>query len=86
MQNTHIPEEKKNFQCQHCSKGFFYKHQLDQHLMNMHLKLKPYNCRYGCDLSYNDISNRNQHEKRRHGKLFTTVEEERLKARMELAS
>ena len=86
MQNTHIPEEKKNFRCQHCSKGFFYKHQLDQHLMNMHLKLKPYNCRYGCDLSYNDISNRNQHEKRRHGKLFTTVEEERSKARLELSS
>ena len=83
MQTSHTPDHMKKFQCQDCGRGFIALNNLESHRMNMHLKLKPYNCRYGCDLSYNDISNRNAHEKRRHGKLFTTVEEEKLKARME---
>ena len=82
-QTCHTPDHMKKFQCQDCGRGFIAINNLETHRMNMHLKLKPYNCRYGCDLSYNDISNRNAHEKRRHGKLFTTVEEEKLKARME---
>ena len=35
--------------------------------MNVHLKLRPYKCRFGCDFGYNDFSNRNAHEKKKHG-------------------
>jgi len=67
---SHTPDELKEFQCKHCGKGFIRKKTLDQHMMNMHLKLRPYKCRYGCDISYNDQSNRNQHERRQHGKAW----------------
>jgi len=79
MRFVHTPDEERKFQCQQCGKGFDHMKNLDQHMMNKHLKLKPYNCRYGCEISYNDKSNRNHHERRQHGKLFISVEEEKLK-------
>ena len=81
---VHTPDELKKHQCQDCGKGFNCSSQLEKHRMNIHLKLRPYNCRYGCDISYNDTSNRNAHEKKTHGKLYTTVKEEKLKARMQV--
>ena len=30
--------------------------------------------RYGCDIGYNDVSNRNSHEKKKHGGLFNGAE------------
>ena len=66
----HTPDHEQKYQCQDCGKGFGELRMLKAHQMNVHLKLRPYNCRYGCDIAYNDISNRNQHEKRQHGKLF----------------
>ena len=39
--------------------------------MNVHLKLRPYECRYGCSFRYNDLSNRNAHEKKTHGQIFS---------------
>jgi len=71
------------FQCQDCGKGFMAPHKLEIHRMNIHLKLRPYKCRYGCAFSYNDSSNRNAHEKKTHGKLFTTAKEEKLKEAMD---
>ena len=73
---THTPDELKKFQCQDCGKGFIEKKALEEHRMSLHLKLRPYNCRYGCDIAYNDMSNRNQHEKKKHGKLFTSPKDE----------
>jgi len=69
----HTPDEEKKFQCEDCGKGFAKRDSYTAHRMNMHLKLRPYRCRYGCDMSYNDTSNRNQHEKRVHGQLYTVV-------------
>ena len=66
----HTPDHEQKYQCQDCGKGFGELRILKAHQMNVHLKLRPYNCRYGCDIAYNDISNRNQHEKRQHGKLY----------------
>ena len=83
MDISHTTDEMKKHQCQDCGKGFTDLGSLNTHRMNVHLKLKPYQCRYGCDISYNDISNRNQHEKKTHGKLFTTVREEKLKAELQ---
>ena len=70
----HIPEEQRGYVCHfdNCRKGFIQKNVLDQHLMNVHLKLRPYKCRYGCDFGYNDPSNRDSHEKKKHGKLYVS--------------
>ena len=76
IRDVHTPDQEKKLKCQDCGKGFDDTRRLDQHRMNVHLKLKPYNCRYGCDIAYNDTSNRNQHEKRKHGKLFTSPKDE----------
>ena len=84
MRAVHTPDELRKFQCQDCGKGFDGVKKLESHRMNVHLKLRPYNCRYGCDISYNDASNRNHHEKKTHGKIFITAREEKLKARMQL--
>jgi len=73
MQNMHTPIEQMKFKCEFCAKGFVEKGKLEKHMMNVHLKERPYNCRYGCDIAYNDVSNRNQHEKRRHGQLYTVA-------------
>ena len=86
IKSVHTPDDQKKFQCQQCGKGFLVQRALDSHMMNMHLKLKPYNCRYGCEISYNDVSNRNHHERKQHGKLFISVEEEKMKAKMKLIS
>ena len=84
IRHVHTPDDQKKFQCKNCGKGFDHMKNLDQHMMNMHLKLKPYNCRYGCEISYNDKSNRNHHERKQHGKLFISIEEEHMKAKMDL--
>ena len=72
----------KDFKCETCSKGFWNKTALEKHKMNVHLKLRPYKCRYGvgCEFAYNDTSNRDAHERKKHGKVFTTAKEEKIKA------
>jgi len=77
--DLHTPDDQKKYQCKDCGKGFNDTRRMESHQMNVHLKLQPYKCRYGCDIAYNDISNRNQHEKKKHGKLFTTAKEEKIK-------
>ena len=76
---VHQTEEDKKFICEHCDKRFFTSASLNKHIMNVHLKLRPYSCRYGCEFAYNDVSNRNAHEKKTHGKLFITAQEEKEK-------
>ena len=78
MRVSHTPDDQKKFQCPDCGKGFIQKRTLGIHRMNVHLKLQPYKCRYGCDIAYNDSSNRAHHEKKKHGKLFTTMREEKF--------
>lgn len=70
MRNFH--QGVKNFQCDKCEKGFVSKSLLEKHNMSVHIKSRPYGCRYGsgCTMSYNDVSNRNSHEKKKHGALF----------------
>ena len=67
---VHTRDEDKTHCCEFCGKGFMEKKALEKHKMNVHLKLRPHRCRYGCDIGYNDISNRNSHEKKIHGGLF----------------
>ena len=67
---AHVPDSEKKHQCQDCGKGFLNRAALEKHRMNMHLKTRPYHCRYGCSNAYNDTSNRNAHERKTHGQLF----------------
>ena len=70
IKTIHTSDDKKQFQCQDCEKAFINDWCLQKHRINVHLKTYPYHCRYGCDAKYNDISNRNSHEKKKHGGLF----------------
>ena len=70
MRAIHMEDTQKKFICTHCGKGFEFKNKLDGHIMNMHLKLRPYKCRYGCADAYNDKSNLAAHEKKKHGGYF----------------
>ena len=65
-----MSDEERKYQCKTCGKGFISLSYLKSHNMNVHLKLRPYECRYGCELRYNDSANRNAHEKKKHGVLF----------------
>jgi len=70
-ETVHMDDVLKKFRCQECGKGFNENQKLNDHKMNVHLKLRPYKCRHGCEMAYNDRSNRNQHEKRKHGSVFS---------------
>ena len=79
MISVHTRDEDKRYQCEDCGKGFEFKHNLKHHRMNMHIKSRPYECRYGCKFAYNDKSNRNAHERKTHGKLFDEQDDEASK-------
>jgi len=68
--NMHTDDSEKNYQCTDCGKGFLNKKSLEAHTMSVHLKLRPYKCRYGCAFAYNDASNRGAHERKVHGAVF----------------
>ena len=70
MLTKHTPDEQKKLQCKDCGKGFQDQHKLKVHSVNVHLKTRPYKCRYGCTFAYNDNGNRNAHERKTHGKIF----------------
>ena len=67
MQEQHMSNADKKLHCEDCGKGFMDKQRLTGHRMNMHIKTQPYRCRFGCTNRYNSQSNRNAHERRRHG-------------------
>ena len=73
MKTVHTPDELQKYRCQDCGRGFFSMKVLKNHRMNVHLKLRPYKCRYGCDIAYNDRSNLRQHEKRVHGEIAKNI-------------
>ena len=60
------------YECDQCDKKFISNSALKCHMMNVHIRSRPYNCRYGCNMAYNDVSNRNSHEKKKHGGIFQT--------------
>ena len=73
LQGMHTADKDKRFRCEDCGKGFMCKLKLGSHRMNTHIKTQPHQCRYGCENRYNDVSNRNAHERRRHGQVFGHV-------------
>ena len=72
MLSLHTDDKQKPFQCEQCEKGFSSKKYLKHHEFSVHLKSRPFKCRYDCGMDYNDPSNMYQHEKRKHGRLFNS--------------
>ena len=72
IDTAHVSDEMKRLKCQDCGKGFLLECLLKKHVESVHLNSKRYQCRYGCDNRFNDSSNRNAHEKKKHGSLFVT--------------
>ena len=70
MLEAHTPNDQKKHKCPDCGKGFYASTKLTQHRINVHLRDRPFPCRYGCEFRYNDSSNRNSHERKKHGGLF----------------
>jgi len=70
IESMHTSDDQKSHHCQECGKGFTDREVLRRHQMSVHLKLRPYKCRYGCTFAYNDQANRNAHERKLHGQVF----------------
>ena len=70
--DVHTEDSQLRLQCDSCGKGFSEQSKLKKHKMNVHIKTRPFKCRYLCenDIGYNDVSNRNSHERKKHGGLF----------------
>ena len=68
----HTSEDQKRFHCETCGKGFFVESKLKRHMM-IHANLQEFRCRYGCNVGYNDDSNRAAHERKTHGKCFSSA-------------
>ena len=66
----HQSDDKKPYRCNDCGKGFVRSNSLKTHQMNVHIKARPYACRFGCGAAYNDSSNRGHHERKKHGRNF----------------
>ena len=84
IENVHVDDSKKKVKCEQCGKGFNDTSHLRFHQMSVHLKTRPYRCRYGCidNIGYNDNSNRLSHERKRHSKAFKEVQSDKVKGKV----
>jgi len=67
---VHTSDEDKKFQCKDCNKGFLSKILLRIHEDSVHTEAPQHQCRYGCKNRYRNHSNRNAHERKRHGQIW----------------
>ena len=71
IRTTHTADDKKKIQCPDCAKGFIDDHLYQKHRISVHEKTYPFSCRYeNCEAKYNDSSNRNCHERKKHGAVY----------------
>ena len=77
IKTAHVDDSLKAYQCTICEKGFVMKRKFDTHMNAVHYNIKPYKCRYGCDIAYGELGNRNSHEKKKHGGLACQRETQR---------
>ncbi len=69
----HVPDKERPYPCPDCDRGFARSLELSQHRMQAHIRSRPYACRYGCGVAYNDYSSRGVHERKKHGAIFTAA-------------
>ena len=65
--NMHTDDATKKYQCEICAKGFIEKGKLEIHMTSVHVKNRPYVCRYNCGVASNEKGNRKKHEISKHG-------------------
>ena len=71
IRTTHTADDKKKIQCPDCAKGFINDYFYQKHRISVHEKTYPFSCRYeNCEAKYNDSSNRNCHERKKHGAVY----------------
>jgi len=68
IMRMHVPDGERPHQCPHCDRGFGLRGELVAHMNVVHLKSRPYPCRYGCGEAFNHYATRGDHEKSKHGK------------------
>lgn len=74
MKNMHTKDSDKRYQCDQCGKGFLDMDKLRGHHISVHLKARPYVCRFGCGAASSDKGNRKKHEVTKHGTSFEEFE------------
>eukprot|EP00095_Tigriopus_kingsejongensis_P000654 maker-scaffold1335_size46909-snap-gene-0.14 protein:Tk00654 transcript:maker-scaffold1335_size46909-snap-gene-0.14-mRNA-1 annotation:"zinc finger protein 37-like" len=68
---SHGSDDMRPFKCGLCHKSFGEKPKLKYHVMNMHIKSRPYKCRKeGCSSTFNYCGNLYAHEKKLHGSIL----------------
>jgi len=70
MDTVHTADAEKKFQCEDCNKGFQSKILLRIHEESVHTESPQYQCQYGCENQYRNLSNRSAHERKRHGQIW----------------
>ncbi len=68
---VHTPDSERPYQCADCDRGFARGLELNAHRIMAHVKNRPFQCRYGCGVAYNDASSRGTHERKKHGATFS---------------
>jgi len=74
LKTMHTKDSDKKYQCDLCGKGFVEMRSLEKHKMSVHIKARPYACRFGCGAASNDKGNRKKHEISQHGQAFQETE------------
>ena len=75
MKTMHTEDRDKKYPCDECGKGFYEITALKSHQMSVHIKARPFPCRFGCGASSNIAGNRNKHEINKHGRKFAPDKE-----------
>jgi len=70
MLKAHTKDNEKKYQCDKCGRGFIDITRYSVHMISAHTNEKPFACRYSCGHATNDPTNRNKHEKEKHGRKF----------------
>jgi len=75
IKTMHTEDRDKKHPCDECGKGFYEITALKSHQMSVHIKARPFPCRFGCGASSNIAGNRNKHEINKHGRKFAPDKE-----------
>merc|ERR1712129_244867 len=70
IKTEHTSDSDKKYKCLQCEKGFIDKNKLEGHMRSVHIRDRPFVCRYSCGVASNDKGNRKKHEIGKHGGVF----------------
>ena len=76
MKNMHTKDSDKRYQCDQCGKESLDMDKIRGHHISVHLKARPYECRFGCGAASSDKGNLRKHQELKHGEEEITEESE----------